>query len=132
MMKLKKCNQATEWKGFHLKPGHWYGDNDGQPVVTNGILSRDYMYLYRLEDGTWLGCNIDTSDYEIIAEVFDGDADDPHPDMKFSEFLEEEYGISWNDYDENVSSSQQDEITEEFEWKKTGLPFFARELSIKM
>ena len=47
MMKRKKCNEETDWNGFHLKPGHWYGDNDGQPVVTNGLLSDgDYMYLY--------------------------------------------------------------------------------------
>lgn len=128
MMKLKKCNEETDWNGFHLKPGHWYGDNDGQPVVTNGLLSdEDYMYLYRFENGAWLSSSIDTSDYEITAEVSDGDAEDPHPDMKFSEFLEEEYGVSWNEYDENFSPSQQDAINEEYEWKKTGLPFFARD-----
>lgn len=128
MMTLKKCNKAEVWNGFHLKPGHWYGENDGQPVVTNGLLSDGvYMYLYRFENGTWLSSNIDTSDYEITAEVSDGDAEDPHPGMKFSEFLEEEYGVSWNEYDGNFSPSQQDVINEEYEWKKTGLPFFARD-----
>ena len=66
-------------------------------------------------------------DTKIIAYVNGGDAIDSHPDMNFVDYLHEFEGCTWDDFHKLYYPSDVRHIMEKYQWKRTGLPFFARD-----
>ena len=100
MMQLKRADYNGNYKGFNLKEGYWYGVNTetNQPIATSGWESNGCVSIYTLEEGKWemSWYNIEETDFvlENIPTI------NTEGKMSFVDWLEEEQGISWNEFDE--------------------------------
>lgn len=128
MVNLKYSEERfTFVNGFVVKPGFWYGfKDDGVPVIIASpniteTYDGDGYYGWTFEDNKWVSSYI-TEDIHVVEMP---KSIETH-DIPFNEYLENEYGVDWNYYDENFNGSEQDRIYEEYQFYKTGLPAFAR------
>ena len=127
MLKLKYADYPGTYHGFTLKEGFWYGydSETGNPIATSGWESNGSVAIYSLVEGKWKmeWWDIEETDFQLenIPEV------NTEGKMPFVEWLEEEQGIDWNDYDENYSGLMARQIEEEYDYYLyDGLPKFAQ------
>ena len=127
MLKLKYADYPGTYHGFTLKEGFWYGTDTetGNYIATSGWESNGAVAIYCLIEGKWKmeWWDIEETDFQLenVPEInTDGK-------MSFVEWLEEEQGINWNDWDENYSGHMARQIEEEYEsYLHDGLPKFAQ------
>ena len=127
MLKLKRADYHGNYHGFTLKEGFWYGTDTetGNLIATSGWESNGAVAIYSLTQGKWEmeWWDIEETDFQLenIPEV------NTEGKMSFVEWLEEEQGIDWNDYDENYSELMARQIEEEYDYYLyDGLPKFAQ------
>ena len=127
MLKLKRADYHGNYHGFTLKEGFWYGkDTETETLIaTSGWEGNGAVAIYSLTQGKWEmeWWDIEETDFQLenVPEInTDGK-------MSFVEWLEEEQGIDWNDYDENYSELMARQIEEEYDYYLyDGLPKFAQ------
>ena len=126
MLKLKKAEYPGNFHGFTLKEGFWYGTDTetGNYIATSGWESNGAVAIYSLIEGNWemAWWDIEETDFQLenVPEV------NTEGKMSFVEWLEEEQGINWNDWDENYSGQMARQIEEEYDsYYYDGLPRFA-------
>ena len=127
MLKLKRADYHGNYHGFTLKEGFWYGkDTETETLIaTSGWEGNGAVAIYSLTQGKWEmeWWDIEETDFSLenIPEV------NTEGKMSFVEWLEEEQGIDWNDYDENYSELMARQIEEEYDYYLyDGLPKFAQ------
>ena len=125
MLKLKYADYPGTYHGFTLKEGFWYGTDTetGNPIATSGWENNGAVAIYSLVEGKWKmeWWDIEETDFQLenIPEV------NTEGKMPFVEWLEEEQGIDWNDYDNNYSELMARQIEEEYDYYLyDGLPRF--------
>ena len=128
MLKLKYADYQGTYHDFTLKEGYWYGENTetGCYIATSGWESNRAVAIYSLTQGKWTmeWIDIEETNFQLenVPEV------NTEGKMSFSEWLEEEQGIDWNDWDSNYSGLMASQIEEEYEsYLYDGLPRFVRE-----
>ena len=127
MLKLKHADYPGTFHGFTLKEGFWYGTDTetGNYIATSGWENNGAVAIYSLVEGKWKmeWWDIEETDFQLenIPEV------NTEGKMPFVEWLEEEQGIDWNDYDNNYSELMARQIEEEYDYYLyDGLPKFAQ------
>ena len=127
MLKLKYADYPGTFHGFTLKEGFWYGkDTETETLIaTSGWEGNGAVAIYSLTQDKWEmeWWDIEETDFilENIPEV------NTEGKMSFVEWLEEEQGIDWNDWDENYSGQMAMQIEEEYDcYLYDGLPKFAQ------
>ena len=127
MLKLKRADYPGTFHGFTLKEGFWYGTDTetGNYIATSGWENNGAVAIYSLVEGKWKmeWWDIEETDFQLenIPEV------NTEGKMSFVEWLEEEQGIDWNDYDNNYSELMARQIEEEYDYYLyDGLPKFAQ------
>ena len=125
MLKLKRADYHGNYHGFTLKEGFWYGkDTETETLIaTSGWEGNGAVAIYSLTQGKWEmeWWDIEETDFQLenIPEI------NTEGKMSFVEWLEEEQGIDWNDYDENYSELMARQIEEEYDYYLyDGLPRF--------
>ena len=127
MLKLKYADYPGTYHGFTLKEGFWYGTDTetGNPIATSGWENNGSVAIYSLIEGKWKmeWWDIEETDF-VLENIPQINTEDK---MSFVEWLEEEQGIDWNDWDENYSGLMARQIEEEYEsYLHDGLPKFAQ------
>ena len=127
MLKLKRADYPGTFHGFTLKEGFWYGTDTetGNYIATSGWENNGAVAIYSLVEGKWemTWWDIEETDFSLenVPEVNTEDK------MSFVEWLDEEQGIDWNDYDNNYSELMARKIEEEYDsYYYDGLPKFAQ------
>lgn len=116
MFRLKRSNETKNYHGFILKKGFWYGINTetNAPIASSGWEAAGNVAIYTLHSNKW-----HMEWYSIEETVF---YIENIPDvnttnkMPFYEWLNEEIGISRDDWDENYSESAARQIEEEYDY----------------
>lgn len=125
MLRLKRADYDGYYNGFNLKAGYWYGEDtsSGEKIATSGWEVGENVAIYHLKPEGW---KIEWTDIysefqvENIPEI-------SSPKMGFYEWLDEEYGISFSDWDECYSGSQAAEIEDSYNaYYYDGLPKFVQ------
>ena len=127
MLKLKYADYPGTFHGFTLKEGFWYGTDTetGNYIATSGWESNGVVAIYSLIEGDWKmeWWDFEETDFQLenLPEV------NTEGKMSFVEWLEEEKGIDWNDWDDNYSDQMARQIEEEYDsYYYDGLPKFAQ------
>lgn len=127
MLVLRRADYPGNYHGFTLKEGFWYGTDTetGNHIATSGWESNGSVAIYFLIEGKWKMSwwDIGETDFQLenIPEV------NTEGKMSFMEWLEEEQGIDWNDWDENYSGQMARQIEEEYDsYYYDGLPRFVQ------
>ena len=127
MLKLKRADYPGTFHGFTLKEGFWYGTDTetGNYIATSGWEAYGSVAIYSLVDGKWAmeWWDIEETDFQLenVPEV------NAEGKMSFVEWLEEEQGIDWNEWDENYSGQMEKQIEEEYDsYYYDGLPQFVQ------
>ena len=129
MILLKKADYPGSYHGFSLKEGFWYGTDTetNQPVATSGWESNGDVAIYHLQpEGKWemSWISVEETDFQIenLPEVT------AEGKLSFKEWLQEEHGISWNEWDELYSHGDAGrEIEYEYDhYLYDGLPRFVQ------
>ena len=127
MLKLKYADYPGTYHGFTLKEGFWYGTDTetSNPIATSGWESNGSVAIYSLIEGKWKMEWLDIEETDFVLEnIPQINTEDK---MSFVEWLEEEHGIDWNDWDENYSGQMAMQIEEEYDcYLYDGLPKFAQ------
>ena len=127
MLKLKEMTdfETAKYYGFTLKEGFWYGVNTetGNPIATSTWECNRCLSIYEKVNGEWEmdWFSIEETDFEL--ETI------PTPNsegkLSFSEWLDEEYGITideWSSYRE----IQHEQIEDEYDYYYYELPKFVQ------
>ena len=127
MLKLKYADYPGTYHGFTLKEGFWYGTDTetGNPIATSGWENNGAVAIYSLVEGKWEmeWWDIEETDF-VLENIPQINTEDK---MSFVEWLDEEQGINWNDWDENYSGQMAMQIEEEYDcYLYDGLPKFAQ------
>lgn len=122
MLKLRYADYEGNWQGFQLQKGFWYGTDTetGRDIATSGFECNGYVKIYELHNGNWKPdwYNIEEEEFciENVPDIPDGG------ELCFADWLEQEIGIMFEEYDENYSD---DELEKEFlSYRYDGLPMF--------
>lgn len=120
MYNLKYADYEGNYHGFSLKKGYYYGEDTetGEPIATSGWCSEGAVALYFLTDGKWKKqwINIEENiEYFSITNLPENNTMDKIP---FDEWLEEEKGITYNEWDEVYSASDSFRMEIETEYDK--------------
>ena len=129
MLKLKRADYSGQYHSFTLKEGYYYGTDTetGNLIATSGWECNGAVAIYSLIEGegkwemSWW--DIEETDFHLdnIPEV------NTEGKLSFVEWLEEEQGIDWNDWDENYSGQMTRQIEEEYDsYYYDGLPQFVQ------
>lgn len=129
MIKLKRADYPGEWRGFNLKEGSWYGQEveTGTFVATSGWENNGAVAMYFLTADGWSlhWLDAEETDFQIneLPEI------DTESKLSFREWLKEEQGIDWNDWDELYAGTNAKQIEEEYSaYYYDGLPKFAQKV----
>ena len=132
MISLKQSHgkaSGTDYHGFKLQPGYWsgYDDETKEYVASSGWEVGSDLALYRCnkETGEWEMSWLDQNETEVVATDFNA----PNLESKkpFHQWLQEDYGISPEEYDEHYCGTFADEVESDYEdYCYDGLPLFAR------
>lgn len=127
MLKLRRADYPGTFHGFSLKEGFWYGTDTetGNPIATSGWESAGAVAIYSLIGGNWemKWWDIEETDFQI-ENVPSINTDDK---MSFEDWLEDEQGITWSEWDSNYSGLIASQIEEGYEsYYYDGLPKFAQ------
>ena len=137
MFKLNYAKEDMKYHGFILKGNSdfYYGiDTETEDLIaTSGHVEAShgytYLYLYRFNDGQWIGDEVEVESTECQFESFpdkDFIESRSHEVESFNKYLEEIEGISFNEYDESIDVSEVDRIWERYYQYCYGLPSFVR------
>lgn len=124
MYKLKYADYPGNFHSFTLKEGYFYGQDTktGQYIATSGWECAGNVAIYFLESGKWEMHWIDIDADFQVENLPVISMDDK---MSFIKWLEEEQGISPEDWDENYSGEMAKQIEEGYEsYLYDGLPRF--------
>lgn len=107
MFNLKYADYEGNYHGFSLKKSYYYGEDTetGMLIATSGWCSEGAIALYFLMNGKWKKqwINIQENiEYFFITNLPENNTMDKVP---FDEWLEEEKGITYNEWDEAYSAS---------------------------
>ena len=129
MLKLKRVEDfnRVDYHGFTLQKGFWYGIDleTGRYIATSGWEAYGNVAIYFKNGNHWdqEWISIEDTDFEL----------ENLPSVKtrnkksFHEWLEEDEGISYHDYDANYSEIASDQLWEEYEsYRFEGQPGFVR------
>lgn len=120
---------GKDYHGFTLQPGYWsgYDDETKEYVASSGWEVGSDLALYRRdkETGEWEMSWLDQSETEVIATNFN--APDLESKKTFHQWLQEDYGIDPDEYDEHYCGTFADEVESDYkDYCYEGLPSFAR------
>ena len=127
MLKLKFADYPGTYHGFTLKEGFWYGTDTetGCYIATSGWECNGAVAIYFLTQGKWEMSWIDIEETDFVLENIP--EVNTEGKMSFVEWLEEEQGIDWNDWDNNYSGLMEKQIEEEYDsYYYDGLPKFVQ------
>ena len=127
MLKLKYADYPGTYHGFTLKEGFWYGTDTetGNYIAASGWENNGAVAIYSLIEGKWKmeWWDIEETDFQLenVPEI------NTEGKMSFVEWLKDEQGIDWNDWDENYSGQMAMQIEGEYDcYLYDGLPKFAQ------
>lgn len=115
MFKLKQMQEfeTANYHGFTLKQGFYYGVNTetNQPICSSGWESGNFVYIYTLTEGKWVGDWYDISEEFKIENI---EIPNTKGKLSFPDWLEEYQDISWGYFDNNYSGQMADEMYDEY------------------
>ena len=130
MIKLEKNRTYKEWNGFNMKEGFWYGTDTetGQYVATSGWEAVGCLAVYYLSGDSWKleWLPIEDTDFDLnpadLPKIKTGGK------LPFKEWLENETGFSYHQWEDLLDGSiQGEEIEEEYQrYLCDDLPKFIR------
>lgn len=126
MYKLKYADYNGTWEGFTLKKSFWYGvdTESGQYIATSGweCAGNVAMYFKTTEGWEMSWVDID-SDFRLEGTP----EHSTEGKMSFAEWLEDERGISPEEYDECYSGTAAREVEDAYGYYLyDGLPLFVQ------
>ena len=116
--------EAANYHGFTVKKGFWYGIDaeTDEYVVTSGWEDNHYVCVYCCKNNTWEQEWLDVEDTDFELENIP--IQNTEDKMSFTEWLNNKYGISWNEWDDRPDSG---EINQEYtDYLYDGLPRFVQ------
>ena len=123
MLKLKYADYPGTYHGFTLKKGFWYGTNTEtqNPIATSGWECDGNVAIYELIDGKWQMFWYDITE-EKMFDISNIPEYSVEGKMSFTEWLETELGIEWDEFDEYYDGTE--EYRQYNKYLYDGLPNF--------